>query len=92
MNVQSLNVLVSNVTSKISKKTGSPYQFLTIQGLATMVDGVQQMFTYDIWPEKDKPLPVVNPGEYVPIFGARVHWETQKLEPAFVDFRPLKKA
>jgi len=90
MNVATLNVLVTNPVQKISK-AGKPYQFLTIQGLATMTDGTQGMFKYDIWPERDKPLPTVPLGECKPVYGCRVHWETANLEPAFVDFVPLKR-
>jgi len=88
MNVAKLNVLVTNPVSKISK-AGKPYSFLTIQGLATMDDGNQAMFKYDIWPEKDKPLPIVPLGDCIPVYGCRVHWETANLEPAFVAFKPI---
>jgi len=89
MNVSTLQVLVSKATEKISK-AGKPFKFLTLQGLATLDDGTQSMFTYDFWPERDQPLPVIPPGSYAPIYGCRVHWERNTLEPSFVGFKPLK--
>lgn len=89
MDIVSLNVLITKPVQKVSKKTGQPYQFLTIQGVATAHDGEETMFSYDIWPEKDQPMPVVPKGPCKPIYGCRVHWETKNLEPAFIGFQPI---
>lgn len=85
-NIKQLDVMVSNPVEKTSK-AGKPYKFLQVQGLATMEDGTQSMFRFDLWPERDKELPTVPKGPCVPILGLRVHWETAKLEPAVVGFR-----
>jgi hypothetical protein len=87
-NIKALQVMVSNTVEKTSK-AGKPYKFLQVQGLATMEDGTQSMFRFDLWPERDQPLPQVPLGQCVPILGLRVHWETAKLEPAVTGFRPV---
>jgi hypothetical protein len=90
-NIKQLNVMVSNLVEKMSK-AGKPYKFLQVQGLATMDDGSESMFRFDLWPERDKELPQVPKGPCVPVLGLRVHWETAKLEPAVVGFRKAPAA
>lgn len=77
--------------NKVSPKTGKPYSFLKLEGIAHEDNGVQSVFRYDFWPLQGEPLPSYTLGDHVPVYGCAPHWETAKLEPRFIGFRPLVK-
>lgn len=76
---------------KVSK-ANQPYSFLKLEGIAHEDNGVLSVFRYDFWPtEKGAPLPNLQTGDHLPIYGCAAHWETAKLEPRFMGFQPIAK-
>lgn len=74
-------------------KAGTPYAFLKLEGIAHQEGGDMSVFRYDFWPtEKGAPLPLLHTGDHVPVYGCAPHWETAKLEPRFMGFKPVQRA
>lgn len=85
-----VSVLTADRQSRISSKTGKPFEFIALQGVMVYDDGRQEVFVYDFFAARGEPLPTITPGKFLPVLEPKPNNMTRKLEANIVALRPVE--